>query len=287
MTEEDTLIQNMTEEDTLIQNIIGQIKAIKNIEVANKGFVREIKTEVENLKPLVDQLLNKIVLNITSLNGELDKYNELNDKYNNLVNDTNELKKLVSEAIQEKDEMIIRQTDTGNEASKEKEILLEQINSLNKKIDTLENEKAALNTEKETLNSRIQKLNEGLKQIQIQLEDLNNNVIQSSELTDILKKIKEFTSYVGQIDINTLFDKKKLTGRGGRRRHGRKHSTKKMKKGMKKGMMMRGGFIAEYNFKPKTYRRRRNNKKRSSSTKSSRKNSSSTITSRMKTTSSY
>ena len=265
----------MTEEDTLIQNIIGQIQAIKNIEVANQGFVREIKAEVENLKPLVDQLLNKIVLNITSLNGELDKYNELDDKYNNLVIETNELKEQVKKTIQEKDKMIVSLTDTGDTASKENKILLEQINSLTEKIKTLEQEKVALNTEKETLNSRIRKLNEGLKQIQIQLEDLNNNVIQSSELTDILTKIKEFTEYVKTIDLKDVLSKK-----GRRRKHGRKFVTRKMKK-----RAMKGGYIAYY--KPKTYRRRRNNKKRSSSTKSSRKNSSSTITSRMKTTSSY
>ena len=82
----------MSDEETLIQNILGQIQTITQKEITNKGFVTEIKTEVENLKPLVDKLLNQIVLNINSLNGDLDKYKQLDDKYKQLVQETNDLK---------------------------------------------------------------------------------------------------------------------------------------------------------------------------------------------------
>jgi chromosome segregation ATPase len=272
----------MTDEDTLIQKILEQIQTITQKEITNKGFVTEIKTEVENLKPLVDKLLNQIVLNITSLNSELDKYNELDEKYKQLVQETEDLKTQFQDMIRQMEDRFAQENKSGEAASAYAIRLQEEMNSLRAQISNLENEKAALNAEKDTLNSRIQKLNEGLKQIQIQLEDLNNNVIQSSELTDILTKIKEFTSYVNTIDINTLFGKQPVTGRGGRRRHGRKHSTKKMKKGMKKGMMMRGGFIAEYNYKSKTHRRR-NNKKRYIPSSRSKKTSRTTS----KSTSSY
>ena len=274
----------MSEQDILIKNILQQIKNITEREIQNKEFFSQIKTEVDKLRLSIDNLLAQFFSKIGFLNGEIITKNE---DYEKLVEEMKDVENQLQDLIREK---YARETESGNTASQIAESY-ETIQIMNQQINKYNQQITALEFEKKSLESQIDALNKGLKEIKVELDRLDNSVINSNELTDILKKITEFTSYVEQIKVEDLSTEKPMydqnnTGNGGvggrrKKRHGRKHSTKKMKKGGKKYLMMRGGFIADY--KPKTHRRRRNNKKRYSSSSRSKKTSPSIS----KTTSSY
>ena len=50
-----------TEQDRLITNILQQIKNITEREIQNKEFFSQIKTEVDKLQSLIDNLLKKFI----------------------------------------------------------------------------------------------------------------------------------------------------------------------------------------------------------------------------------
>ena len=267
-----------TEQDRLITNILQQIKNITEREIQNKEFFSQIKTEVDKLQSLIDNLLKKFISKINDLNREIINKNE---DYEKLVEEMKDVEGRLKVLIDDRNTIQTKSGNTASQIADREETIKNLINDIKK----FNEEITALEIEKKSLESQIDALNKGLNQIQIEVEKLNGNVINSDELTDILNKIRKFTSDFEKIKVENLFNQNNTGDErvGGRRkkRHGRKHSTKKMKKGGKKYLMMRGGFIADY--KPKTHRRRRNNKKRYSSSSRSKKTSPSIS----KTTSSY